>query len=382
LLGYLLGALDEPEQEDLRLELERNEGVRRELSHLELRLAPLERLRWEFSPPSNLVASTCAYVAANEPAPPPKLFSPSSRSSEGGHLPTIGRFRFVDVAVAAMILLMGGLLLSPAILSLRDRARLVACQENLRNFGQALPQWAERLQGLLPHIPATGNAGVAGFYAPQLVSAGLMTEHPRYLCPDSALVKTRDDFRVPTMRQVYLAKGAELLRMQRTMGGSYTYGLGYVDLGRLMARRLGSRPYVAVMSDFPDESGNRGGHAKGRLNLLFEDGHVRTVRLMSVAASSNRVQVIRRTSSLDHDWREFFVSDRGLLEAGRSESDIVLAPSWVRPIPVQIASSLFSDSSPIDVDAVLQKIDLQPIDVGSVLHGEKRTSVLPWYLVD
>ncbi len=54
LLGYVLGALDEPEQQALEATLADDAGLQQELAALRRRLEPLHASREEFSPPEGL----------------------------------------------------------------------------------------------------------------------------------------------------------------------------------------------------------------------------------------------------------------------------------------------------------------------------------------
>ena len=64
LLGHLLGALDDEEQEWLDARLERDPRCREELTRWRRRLAPLAALRPDFEPPPGLAERTCRLVAA------------------------------------------------------------------------------------------------------------------------------------------------------------------------------------------------------------------------------------------------------------------------------------------------------------------------------
>ena len=270
----------------------------------------------------------------------------------------LSRWNWIDVAVAATVLLTFGGLLSPAIYQERQQARIASCADHLRQLGVALPAWAERLNGWLPHIPTTGNTGVAGFYAPQLADAGLLRSHQVLLCPDSPLVKDRSRFRTPSVDEVTMAKGAELVRMHQRMGGSYNYGLGYIANGRHHGRQFAGRSHVAMMADRP--AGRRGRHAGNGVNVLFEDGHVSYATLQSDLHRGK-------------DWRDLFVNDVGVVEAGVKEEDVVLAPSWARPVPLHVTHLLLSAPNNPRLDLMLQSIDQRSIDTGSVLHGRGST---------
>ena len=67
LLGYLLGALDEAEQDALERQLRRDPRLRRELSEMREKIQPLEEdedTQFDFPPPPGLAFRTCQLVAA------------------------------------------------------------------------------------------------------------------------------------------------------------------------------------------------------------------------------------------------------------------------------------------------------------------------------
>ena len=69
LLGYLLGALDGEEREDIQKRLEYDPQLREQLAELETQLIPLERERWQHEPPAGLAAATCKFVADAKVSP-------------------------------------------------------------------------------------------------------------------------------------------------------------------------------------------------------------------------------------------------------------------------------------------------------------------------
>jgi len=73
LLGHLLGALDDDEQESVDSRLQYDARYRQELLQWRRRLARLDALRPEFEPPPGLAERTCRYAAAHgaPPATPP-----------------------------------------------------------------------------------------------------------------------------------------------------------------------------------------------------------------------------------------------------------------------------------------------------------------------
>ena len=361
LLGYLLGALDGDEHEKVRRELEDNPALREKLDMLELCLAPLEQDRWQHEPPAGLAAATCQFIAdstnqTNQTNQTALEIQPrrsaNSRFSQvfSEWNPQKHGWDMIDAAVAAGIFFAAALLFFPAIAGSRDQARRLACENNLRSSSVALSMFGERNNhawgsanltnvsnaaeklalanatnqrlwlstSSFPYIPATGKAGVAGFYAPQLVQGGFQTDHSVFLCPSSNLgANGRHHFFVPTIEQIESADGESLANLQRVMGGSYMYTLGHISSRRHLATRNLGRRFFPIMSD-GFFSQNDGGtvlmHGGKGMNIAFEDGHVKFV--VNIA--------------LHHD---FFTSDRGLVEAGRNANDAVLGHSWNRPLP-------------------------------------------------
>jgi hypothetical protein len=330
LLGYLLGALDASEQETIRKELETDRELEGQLHDWEERLAPWERVCAEYEPPPGLATTTCEFVFAQVRTKRPWFQEARGASADSSR----HSWSLVDAVVAAGIFLAASMLFFPAISNSRHQARLAACHNNLRTFGVALPSWADRFSGAIPYIPTTGKTGVAGFYAPQLMDAGYVTQHQVFLCPSSSLARQRNTFRVPSVDGIQRAAGTQLLAMQQRMGGSYNYVLGHFERGHHRATRIRGRPYFPVLADRvamnrpqfgADAHGGRG------VSVLFEDGHVRFI------VFQNRRQ--QPNDASPDNWESMFVSDRGYVEAGMHADDAVLGPSWARPRP-----DLFSDS--------------------------------------
>ena len=65
LLGFLLGALEEPEQESVEKQLERNPKLLQDLATVRESLQPLWVAQPDFDPPAGLAARTCEFVASH-----------------------------------------------------------------------------------------------------------------------------------------------------------------------------------------------------------------------------------------------------------------------------------------------------------------------------
>ena len=208
------------------------------------------------------------------------------------------------------------------------KARLLACGNNLRELGLSLGIYSHVHGGFFPHVPASGNLGVAGVVGPRLWEAGLLDKPNRLVCPASGWAAHRKQFLVPSIAQLEQARGEELLRLQRMAGGSYGYVFGYVDGdSRYRAVRDQGRPHFAIMADVPDPTRgtcvtpNHGGQA---VNVLYEDGHV------GYTVSSTRANLDAASPE------DIFHNDRGLLQAGLHQDDSVIGPSAATPFPVPV----------------------------------------------
>ena len=300
LLGYLLGALEPDEQAAVAARLAQEPQLRRELEALQAKLAPLDDDEVEM--PAGLAGKTCAYVA-------------DQRGPEAGEFGASSHWRVIDLCVASALFIAAALLILPAICESRSQAHLTACQRNLATLGLALGHFSSIHQEHFPEVPTSGKLAVAGIYAPLLHEAGLI-EHTAVICPASPLRKA-PQFRIPTTNHVQQAEGELLQEMQRLMGGSYGYCIGYVKNGTYRAHRNLGRSTFALVADTPIDLGeSTASHHGCGYNVLFEDGHVQYVRGCSLNSGS------------DH----FFQNRLGHVAAGVDVDDAVILPSAARPL--------------------------------------------------
>lgn len=246
LLGHLLGALDDDEQQWVEARLERDVEYGRQWAQWRRRLAPLEALRPDFEPPPGLVARTCRYVADYKSAM--AAGSPSRRALSPVLAPPswIAQVGWADVSVAAVLFLAAAVLLLPAIQSSRFHARLAACQDNMQQFGAALTQYGNQHGSPLAQLAGNGRLNAAGLFASRLVNDGFLADSRRTICPDA-----------------WLAVQGRLRSVATDERGSDAVGPPPSKL--------------ALLSDAPgaDSPGqildSHGGLGR---NVLFEDGHV------------------------------------------------------------------------------------------------------------
>ena len=168
LLGYLIGALDDSERRRVEWRLQTDPQWQAELAAVRESLQPLRLAQRTYAPPAGLASRTCQKVAllaapAVEPiaqawayqhrAPwrarrmSPAVVPPSSTAS----------WSWVDLTVAASILVALSLLIFPAVQKNRDHARMMACQGNLRQLGLGVAQ----LRQAHPELPFAGLGGDA-----------------------------------------------------------------------------------------------------------------------------------------------------------------------------------------------------------------------------
>ena len=343
LLGYLLDALEDNEQADIEKILNDDAELQRELAVLNRALSPLDASRREFSPPPGLVAKTCAFVGedvsagidataettAPLAAPLAAAVAAAAETQPAKHAAMMhptdappcrpSRVRWQDSIMAVGIMVAACGLLFPAIQDSREQARLMSCQNNLREIGTSLASYSDNNNGYFPEVPQRGNLAAAGIYAPRLMKDGYLTNVHQVVCPGSALADEKK-FSIPTIDELQSASDpGRLAAMQNHMGGSYGYSLGHMKDGAYQHTKNLHRPNFAIMADSPNQacptrqSCNHGGNGQ---NVLFEDGHVKflpTTRPLGLAD-------------------DVFTNDDGLVAAGVHPDDSVIGSSRAAPL--------------------------------------------------
>jgi len=333
LLGYLLGALDEEQQAEVERRLTEDPGARRRLAACQRALAPLDAARTDYEPPDGLATRTCRFVLGRRgvgpsryPARAAALVGTVQRPMPARMHPVAlpgtaeGGFHWHDLVMAAGVIVAASFLLFPAIHGSRVQARLLACQDNLRELGASLTRYSEYHEGFFPEVPTQGKLAAASVYAPILAANKLLDEDRLVVCPGSAATEI-GSFEIPTLEQIEAVDSPEALAaLQETMGGSYGYSLGYQDAGQYHPTRNLRRASFAIASDAPSKrlpSHLSENHGRLGQNVLFEDGHV-------------RFTVSPQAAELGGD--DFFVNDEGFVAAGVGVSDAVIAAGATPPI--------------------------------------------------
>ena len=329
LLGYLLDALEPSEQEAVERDLESQPELRRQLAALEASLHPLGFPDREDGfdldgPPRNLAERALDFVDDTrrelEIRESPGKLSPAATGELAAE---VRRVSWADFVVAASVLLAAGALLFPAIASSRQSAQVTMCQNNLRQVGQSLEEFSNRAPDhCIPAVPLRGNRAVAGIYSALLKDAALLPYEEILVCPASDLANrttAQQPFSVPSLAHIDQAVGETLHVIQRSLGGSYGYNLGFVENGKHRAPQMQGRTQYAVMSDAPshfDSARYSKNHSGRGQNMLYADNHVRFV-------------VDLANDLLDDPYR----NRSGIIAAGEDADDIVLGNSIARPMP-------------------------------------------------
>lgn len=307
LLGYLLGALEPPEQELVETRLSEDVELQKELSVLQRGLEPLAADDDKFEPPSGLARRTCDYVTNRQ-----------SIGAPSGDLAPAGGWRLQDWIAVVGIAVAASMLVFPAIAQSRFNARLQSCGNNLRSLGMALFQYSEFHHGAFPHVPESGNMSAAGIYGPLLYEAGFVRDRSMLICPSSSLAR-EVGFHFPTLNEIRQAGPNELPFFHRWMGGSYGYTLGYVLNGRYYGQRNLGRSTFALMADAPDERTGSANHGCCGQNVLFDDGHVAFLKSCRLAERDDHI----------------FENRHGYVGPGIGPDDSVIARSSAQPVRLQ-----------------------------------------------
>jgi len=189
LLGHLLGALDDDEQQRVDARLEHDEEWCRQLARWRQRLAPLEALRPDFEPPPGLAERTCRYVASYMPTvaelPPSRRRRWMSPHPVPPH--RVARVGWLDVAAVALLLVTIGAMIPPAIHGSRYQSRVASCQNDLRQLGLALTDYSQRHDNALSKLADHGRLTRTGVFAAELLQDAYLTATHRTVCPDAWL---------------------------------------------------------------------------------------------------------------------------------------------------------------------------------------------------
>ncbi|ADB16999.1 hypothetical protein Psta_2329 [Pirellula staleyi DSM 6068] len=341
LLGYLLGALERTEIEQVEQQLAADPRLAEELMRLRDKLdivglcdAPLYH-----EPPADLASRTLDFVLATPVEEVSPLVSVAQARlatavdfQDQPHLSEISPASYssrtwyslsdvlmgISVSVAALVLFF------PAIAHSRFQSELAVCQNHLRQLGFALQEYSDHdPDHRFPQISQTGNRSSPGIYGPMLVSSELVSDPRLLLCPSSKLANDVSSFAIPTLDEIDRADKSSLQKLRERMGGSFGYAMGHLMNGSLFAPANARRTNYALLGDAPCDSqpGRRSSNHGGRgQNVLYEDGHIAFISCHDC-------------DSLPDDP---FHNHQGAVAAGTDPNDSVLGHGFDSPIPITL----------------------------------------------
>lgn len=280
LVGFLLGALEEPDDVRVKAALsDPRDGatMRRDLDLLRKALQPLERDRGNDPPPPGLASRTLAFVQAHATESRHTMLSPAADApiTPGGARVWLDRTIIAAAALAASVLV------APLLLEAITESRARRTERNLQKISNGLQGYAESHR-FYPTPPDSGPLSRAGLYAPTLVSEHrLVADDGTVLVPGARRGRTKD-FRVPSLEELKGAVGTpQFEKLVKTMGGDFGYTLGHRDAeGRLVPNLNQRREHHPIMADAPDSCCEKSSNHPGGIHyILFEDGRVTRVFL-------------------------------------------------------------------------------------------------------
>jgi len=324
MLGYLLGALDSADHEQVETDLDHDPELRAELDRLSacVRCLGLDEEPRHDEPPAGLVERTCRFVAAQtEP-----LVTRSAALSSYYGAEQQRRMTWYDMTTAAAVLVVAASLFFPAVSFSRFQSQIAGCQNHLRLIGLGMHGFSDaQPDHSFPSPEQEGNRAAAGVVASLLV-ANQFADSTAFLCPGSQERRRVANFRVPFPQELDAAVGKELTAMQHSMGGDFGYNFGYVVDGKLQPPCNSGRGQYVLVADAPSNtqlhrvSSNHRGRGQ---NVLYEDGHV---------------QFILQIPS-PHLPDDPYHNREGWVSAGLDREDAVLGASGDHPLPITLINN-------------------------------------------
>ena len=280
LVGYLLGALEEPESARVQAALadpRQAATLQRDLDLLRQAVAPLSRDRAPEPPPAGLAGRTLAFVHSHAAEAPRPMLSPAA-----DYPVTVGGARvWLDRTIVAAAALAASVLVGPLLLDAITESRARRAERNLQKISTGLQGYAESHR-VYPTPPDSGPLSRAGLYAPTLVSEHRLVADDGTVLVPGARRGRRKDFHVPSLEELKAVVGTpQFDELVKTMGGDFGYTLGHRDAaGKLVPNLNSRRAHHPIMADAPDPCCEKSSnHPGGIHHILFEDGRVTRVFL-------------------------------------------------------------------------------------------------------
>lgn len=316
LFGYLLNSLEPDEHRQVEEYLRTHPEAAAKLERMRQALAPLSAEAETPAPRRSLVIGTLALIAEVQCRPPLPPAPPTPRPKER---PRDWRWvaRRANILVAASLFFVVAGLGATWVVHARQEAQRVSCENNLRKWGGALQQYSDGYANHYPTVQREGPLGIAGIFVPMLNDAGLVTPDMSVGCPALGL-QAPPTKSVRELEWLYKTDPNGFQVIAPSLARDYAYTLGYLENGQLhgLSRDVGDRQ--PILADRPplDALGSSPNHGGRGQNVLYVGGNVRWCAV--------------RTSGVGGD--DIYLSTNGLVEAGQSPTDTVLAPSEATPI--------------------------------------------------
>jgi len=338
LLGYVLGALDAPEERGLQQQIDTNPVIEEQLLEIRHSMAPLECLGFgDSGQRPGLARRTCELVAnlkhqqqqcsevpdtigafesgddfLNQPSHDEQQVEPASATGSCGFSRFTDRFAHtrswsrVDMLAGVAMAALFACILFPAISHSRYKSQIHSCQQNLREVGAAMLVYSDMHSG---HFVNATDASSTCLLAPVLKDSGLIDDDSLFACAGRAEAEPP---RIPTLQQIHTATGDQLESLKRRMGGDFGYSLGFFEGEEYFAPRNDGSSHTVLMADMPSSempgrsSKNHGGNGQ---NCFFADGRVEFISTHYIGDDA------------------IYENDMGIVGPGVGDRDNVIAPS-------------------------------------------------------
>lgn len=320
LLGYVLGALDAQQHEEIQQRIDSDPQLDEQLLAVKSKIAPLEWLEDSSGARPGLARRTIELVASQ-----PAEESVSVLKLEPATRETLARnsaWSMKDMLVAAASLAIVASLLFPIVSYAKQQSNIVHCSNNLRSIGMSLASFSETNEGRFVEIPVDGPLSFSGVMAPILKEAKVIEDDNVFTCK---AVKREKPFMIPSTAQIKLCSTSEQRDyIRKISSGDYGYSFGHMDGDKYVSPRSLGRSNVVIAADKPSTieiggpSQNHGGYGQ---NCLMEDFSVRYVKGNAIANDP------------------IYVNAHNVVAPGVNSCDSVIGASHLSPLsPVASAS--------------------------------------------
>jgi hypothetical protein len=329
LIRYLLGELEPHEHDAVHRQLAESPELRKELARLrECFSESYHAEEGPDDPPRGLAERTAVRVSESGTHPKPGAATTRAKSGDESETsPGALGWSLADLTVAGGVVLAVSMLLFPAIRQSRDEARLIGCQDNLRQIGTLFALFGGNNGGYLPHVQPGENAGI---FTTRLVDSHVINANglkKLLRCPGSKysdLIASHEfELETPTTAELQAMSDEQRASIVGRMSPMYAYAFGYRVGGQYHFRRI-DRFRRPVLSDAPssEADGTSSNHWGTLIQVLYSDGSI----------------AVLTSTKVDGGHDELFRNVNGEVAAGVGTNDSVLAPSEATPGVIFVGS--------------------------------------------